>query len=269
MRISKLPAYKYLIVLVFVPFLLSGCGLLKRKTVEDEPRAPITLNEPVNVISVAERPYLRLTPTADGKRLVVQIDTLPLPAKLGLYEIEYQAGTLLRGVSGSIDLEEATLPVSSTVDMGTCSTGGTCSYDKGVTGGTLEVQFSADPNFAVRTDWRYLEGATAKGLFASRDTKFQMNAGKLLDKTAYVIISETSGLPGPVDKTLASDPYGVFASSTLPSGEVEVSIRVDASLANASILSWDGSAWQTHTAIVKDSKASATVPLAVSYVVVE
>ncbi len=257
-----------LLLSIFVITLsLSGCSLFKKKkTAEATKKAPI--NEPVNVIDTTLRPFVSLVPSSNGRNITLNIDTLPKKAAEMEYELEYQAGTLLQGAFGSIDL--SSIPTSTDILLGSCSAGGACSYHEDVKGGSLTMKFRADENYALKTEWRYIPTNEADGQFSSRDSKLQIQAGKVLDKTPYVIVMQTSGLPSEIDGQVIAGPYGIFTSGNLPQDQtVEVSVRLSEDSQTATIHGWDGSSWQSFDTTVADKTATAEVDLMSVYVVTQ
>lgn len=238
----------------------------KQETAKKKP----PVNEPVNVISLEERPYLSLVPRNDGRELTFNIASLPKPASELEYELEYQAGTLLQGAFGSIDFETEKPPVSKKILLGSCSAGGACSFHEDVQGGTITTKFRGEPNYALKDEWRFLPTKGAKGEFASRDSKFQVTAGKVLDGSSYIIIMQTSGLPKQAPGEVVAGPYGIYPSSGLPTkGELDISMRLLADSETATIYGWDGSDWVEFDTELAEKVATATVtPLSV-YIVVK
>src|SRR5690606_23796821 len=96
--------------------------------------------------------------------------------------------------------------------LGSCSTGGTCSYDTDVSGGDAIVSLRGDESYAIKIAWRYQAVAEADSKFGSRDQKIQLTGDNLFSKSNYVIISETSGLPEPVEAEIVAGPFGVYPS---------------------------------------------------------
>jgi len=81
-----------------------------RTTTPEETEQKQKLTLPNNVIPGAERPYLSIEPLADGRNVEITIHNLKKDAQEMEYELEYQAGTLLQGAFGTLDL--ASLPAT-------------------------------------------------------------------------------------------------------------------------------------------------------------
>ncbi len=194
--------------------------------------------EQVNVIDVAERPYLQISPVADGRNIQLIVKDLKKPADSVDYELEYQAGTLLQGIFGNLELQ--TIPASITELMGSCSAGGACSYHEDVRGGTLLTRFNGPENYALKSDWRYIDNRARETDFASKDVKFQVSSQSLASQR-YIVIFNTAGFPEGLSGTPVSDPYSLAVSSRL-SGSGTLTMRA-AEEGTLSIMGWDGTEW--------------------------
>src|SRR3990167_2995011 len=167
-----------ILLLVLILFSLTGC------TKKPPPSStPKTNNEPVNTVDIKDRPYVTLAPTVGGRHplgqeVTLTIHSVTLGSTLVEYELEYQAGTLIQGAFGTIDLTKETPPVSKDLLFGSCSTGGKCAYHKDVTGGTLTLRFKGEQNFNLKSDWNLQTMADRGGKFSSRDGKFQLEVAK-------------------------------------------------------------------------------------------
>lgn len=235
----------------------------KSSTATDEPTKKQKIEAPVNVIPVSERPYVQIAPVADGRNIQLIVKALNKPATEVEYELEYQAGTLLQGIFGLIELGD--VPAQVTELLGSCSAGGKCSYHEDVKGGTLLLSFAGPETYAVKQDWKYIDNAAGDTQVSSKDAKFQLESEDIADQR-YVVIYNTPGLPEPVEGTIASDPYSLAVSSTL-SGTGTLTMRASQE-GNLKIMGWDGEAWQDFGGTVEEKMVSAEVDLMELYVVV-
>ncbi|NCN06412.1 MAG: hypothetical protein GW946_01035 [Candidatus Pacebacteria bacterium] len=219
--------------------------------------------QPANIIPQEDRPYIAISPESDGKNITIAIDSIKKAATTVEYELEYQAGTLLQGAFGAIQLD--TLPAREKILLGSCSAGGACTYHQDVRGGSLTTTFAGQEDYSLKTEWKYFENKAKESSFSSRDGKFQIEA-KSLAQARYLIISQASGIPKGYDGKIISEPYSLQASSNL-TGEGELSIRTN-SEETASILGWNGTAWETYPTNQDGKTATATVPMVQLYVVI-
>lgn len=224
--------------------------------------------EPLNVIEIAERPYLKINPISDGKNIEVEVGELKKPATMVNYELEYQAGSLLQGIFGFIDL--GSLPAADKQLMGSCSAGGACTYHEDVKGGTLLTRFEGPENFALKSDWKYIDNVEKETSFSSKDAKFQLESPELAS-VRYLVVFNDAGYPGELPGKLVSEIYSLTTSAGTLTGEGELSIRASEG-GELKILGWDGTKWQEFDTSIspEDEKvATATVSLSEAFVVIK
>ena len=194
-----------LVLLLFLSLTLAGCTLFRQSQPEKKGKGGTT--ELVNEIPVKERPFVTITPRADGREVSVSAEKLE-GAKTAEYELEYQAGTLLQGAFGKIDFSTEQPPVSRKILLGSCSAGGKCSYHENVSGGTLLLRYKNGKTTALKGEWNFQIAGKQQGHFNSRDAKFTFDIGeRTLPSQTYVIVSQTMGLPGPIDGEVVGGPY--------------------------------------------------------------
>lgn len=221
--------------------------------------------DPVNVLAVPERPYIQIAPLADGRNLELIVKHLNKPATSVEYELEYQAGSLLQGAFGEIEL--GSVPAQAKILLGSCSAGGACTYHEDVKGGTLLTRFSGDERYALKSDWRYFDNRAKEAAFASKDAKFQLES-KDLGAQRFLIVFNTPGYPEGLTGTAISDPYSLSVSSSLK-GKGKLTIRANEEAASAAIMGWDGSAWKEFPTTVDGKTLTADVDLLELYVAVK
>lgn len=261
--------YLSVISLVLVSsVMLSGCGLFKKKApqTEEEPLRSL-INEPVNQIPVSQRPYVTMVPSNDGRNIELVVAGLNKPASSAEFELEYTSGDLIQGAFGSIDL--AGESGSYDILLGSCSTGGTCTYHEDVTGGSAIVSLQGEEDYAIKFNWRLQETAESNGLFGSQDQKIQLEGEDLFANSNYVVISETSGPPVPPEGEILSGPYGVFpANGTTDNTQATVNLRLSEATDSAQILGWDGNAWVELDTSINDKNVTTTGQVYQTYLVV-
>lgn len=259
---------KLLIGLIAVLIVGGGVFFYMRsnKTAEapkEETKKKTKITEPVNVIDVAERPFIAVAPTADGKNVVIMIDAVKKEATEVDYELEYQAGSLLQGAFGLIDI--SSLPSETKILLGSCSAGGSCTYHEDVQGGSLTTRFSGKESYALKTEWKYIEldGDTE---VSSRDAKFQLESDALAD-ASIVVIANSSGAPEGLKGTLVSEPYSLQTVPEL-TGTATLSIRANEE-GQLMIIGWDGTKWHEFETTMDGKTATAEVEIMQAYVVVK
>lgn len=213
--------------------------------------------EPVNVIPLEERPVARIIPEADGHNLSLEMIALNKSASEAEYELEYQAGTLLQGAFGALNL--GTLPTKTKVLLGSCSAGGACTYHEDVQGGNLLWRLSGDENYAVKQDWRYIDNLAKETQISSKDAKFQLTATGL--KTVrYLVVYNSPGYPTGLKATVDSEVY-VLAGSSQLTGSGELVIRANEESPDLSIYGWDGDTWTKFESEIDGKMVTAEINL--------
>lgn len=259
----------YPVIGVIILIIVGGIFML---TKNNNTEAPVTekilkkrkISEPVNIIDLENRPYIIIKPNADGRNLTIQVDAVKKEASEMEYELEYKSGSLQQGVFGSLDL--TTLPASTKQLMGSCSAGGACTYHENVTSGSLVSRFIADENYALKTEWRYIENIKGENKMGSTDAKFQLTSDQL-ENVRIAIIGDSSGLPEKIKTDIVSAPYFL---ATVPNvtGEAELTMRANEE-GDLKIMGWNGDEWTEFEGTVDGKSITATVELMQVYVVVK
>ncbi len=218
------------------------------------------IREEINVLPVPDRPVVDLAPTADGRSVVLTVAEMKKAAATMHYEIEYQAGTLLQGGEGDLDL--TSLPTQKQILLGSCSAGGACTYHKDVQGGKLLTRFRGENNYTLKSDWRYIENKDKSTSFSSQDAKFTISSPELA-KVGNTIIFTAPGYPSKLQSEPIADIYN-FSSSGAIKGTLTVSIRLNNDQP-AQLAYFDGAQWQYVAGTVTDKVLTATAPAAQIY----
>jgi len=267
MQITAKTKKKLLIILPVIVLVIIGAIFLLSKNKDADKVAETTstkkkIQSPVNVITVAERPYLRLEPSADGHYITMIIEEVKKSATELDYEMEYQTGSMLQGFGGLIKLDK--LPVSEKKLFGSQSAGGAITYHEDIKGGNLLAQFTGTENYAVKSAWRYFTNSDKATTFSSQDTKFSIT-NQSLSKYSYVVLYNSPGYPGEIKEELLSDPYVVTAEKSLKllSSNFDVSIR---SSEDGQMMGYDGSKWQKMDSTYESGIVKASGPIMDVYI---
>lgn len=268
MNISNIFNKKILIVGSLLLLLVIGVGVFANSKMKSD--APVEetkfkktkITEPLNIIDVSQRPYVVISPNSDNRNITIGVNSVKKEASAVDYELEYQSGSLLQGVFGSIELDK--LPASTKQLLGSCSAGGACTYHEDVTGGHLTTRFNGDENYALKSEWKYIENTEGDTDLSSKDAKFQISSKELADVNLAVIFN-TPGYPEEIDGTVVSDPYSF---QTLPqvSGTATLTMRATQE-GDLVIMGWDGSTWTEFTGEVDGKSITAEVDLMELYLV--
>lgn len=268
MKNLKIPNTKVLAI-IGVLLLIVGIGVFvktrsKTPVVTEEPKLKKTkITEPLNIIDVNERPYVVISPNSDGKNITIAVNSVKKDASAVDYELEYQAGSLLQGVFGSIDLDK--LPASTKQLLGSCSAGGACTYHEDVKGGHLTTRFNGKENYALKSEWKYIENKQGETALSSTDAKFQISS-KELKSVKLAVVFNAPGYPEDLDGTINSDPYSLQTIPTV-SGKATLTMRAKEE-GDLVILGWNGTKWTEFTGEVDSKSITAEVDLMELYVVV-
>lgn len=231
---------------------------------EDTRRRRNRVTEPVNVIDVSERPYLQISPLADGRNVEILVKEVKKPANELEYELEYQAGSLLQGAFGAIMLD--TIPAKATILLGSCSAGGACTYHQDVQGGTLLTRYTGVENYALKSEWNYIDNSTRATKAVSKDEKFSLTSTDL-GTQRYIVVFNTPGYASGLTGTPVSDPFSLAVSSTLRgTGQLSITANEEGEL---EIMGYNGSTWQSFPTEVSGTTATAEVDLMEQYIVVK
>lgn len=263
---------KNLPIVVIALVLLIGGGVfvvLKLKgsdsSGQTETKKKTKILEPKNIIDLAMRPYVKLSPVSGGHNINIEIIEVKKEASEVEYELEYQSGTLLQGFQEVLQL--GTLPVKTQKLFGSKSAGGAITYHEDIKGGSLQLRFIGPENYVLKQDWRYFENKDKETEFSSKDAKFQIES-KDLATNKLILIYNTPGVPEGLEGEVASDAYSLTSDSKL-SGEGTVSIRANEE-GELKMMGYDGSDWVEIDSSVEGKVVTAKdAPLMELYVVVK
>jgi len=206
---EKLKKYLPFLVLVvgFLVLLFAIVTVKKRASVKEE--VPSDQEENVPEIPFDKRPFTSLIPSKDGHWLKLKVEDIKVQAASLDYEILYQLPDgRTQGVPGTVKLTESNFERD--ILLGSESSG-KYRFDEGVKNGTLTLKFRDDKGKLVgklSTDFALLSDTRELNSF---DSKFKYVLDEM-PKGAFFVVMETFGVKIKPQFTLASGPYGVFAS---------------------------------------------------------
>jgi hypothetical protein len=129
-----------IILTIIVSILLAACGGGGTAT-------KITPTPATKIIEmpVSERPLVSLTPSADGHYLNLKLEGVPSSITSIEYEVLYNAvdngSQIEKGIGDTIKLITSTIEKKLLLGTESCTSGCKYSYDKGVVGGQLTINF--------------------------------------------------------------------------------------------------------------------------------
>ena len=140
--------------------LLAACGT-------SSTAAKITPTPATKVVEmpIADRPLISLTPSADGHYLNLKLEGVPSSIASIEYEVLYDAtdngSQIEKGIGDTIKLITSTIEKSLLLGTESCTNGCKFSYDKGIIGGQLTVNFIDNQGQESTFDTPYVLKTTA------------------------------------------------------------------------------------------------------------
>ena len=241
------------LVVLFLALIIGGFFFVKAKSQPAQDDQDQVQDGKTVEVPLADRPYVSLTPRADGKEFTLNISKIKDTDTIE-YELVYLSQGLSRGVVGSIDVEGQS-SIERDLLLGTCSKS-VCKYDEGVEEGTLTLRFRGDVGSRKFTSDFHLQQNEKE--LSSMDEQFKISGQ--FSQTAYYLTMGTIGLPDEVEGEVLAGPYGVFtaASSTVKNATLTFSLE---SLSEGfQVLAWNGKAWvQQEDFQVEDQTISGSI----------
>ncbi len=202
-------------------------------------------------IELAKRPYVTLTPTADGAEIIISIENMGAFDRIE-YELTYQAdnptspGTKIeRGATGT-DINTKDSKYKKDILLGTASRG-VKNPDRGITEGKLSLHlFKGDTQYDSNSPWDLVQAGATAATISDRSANISLKL-PALGKNYWIILADTVGVPkgGSFDvKNVSLPVYGAFSiASTFPT-PADITIKTEAK--NPSLFAYNlaDSSWQ-------------------------
>lgn len=184
--------------------LLSACGA-KKPTTGQTAKQPRQL---INALPVRERPFLVVFPHTTGKLLTIYLDRVDGKYQQSSVDLEYLSGNALKGGRTTIDFPKA-LPYAQAFLLGSCSSGGKCSFDTDLISGTIKNKLDdgSDVLNVLKSDFVFV----VKGEVTTTDGR--VTYAPVSAKQKDQILLDTQGLPKAVEGELAYAPIAISAVS--------------------------------------------------------
>lgn len=231
------------LILVGIILLVSLTWLISQKLPSNKTQSVVDdapLDLPINVLPIAERPFITLSPDSTGRSLDIALSLAPTEGSLE-YELIYNASGKQEGALGSIFLGSEKQPITKSILLGSKSGGGKVTYHEGVTGGSMTITYDTT---RLKESWNYLHFNPVDPTLSSTDAKFSVTLQKTaLKKDAVVIIMKTFGYDKaglPAEARVVAGPYGYFTQTPIK-GNATVELKLPAGEhVNPTIYEWDG-----------------------------
>lgn len=232
---------KNLLLVLTFSVLLSACGAKKATTniTDTSSGTKILINE----LPLADRPFTVLVPHSTNK-LFTFVTINANKAKTASLDLEYQSGDLLKGAKSTLETPIAN-PYVKAIILGSCSTGGKCSFDQDLKSGTLKFKLTFEGQkvtHLLKGDFAFVTGQNnlpdGKAIFSPSKSTLKDN----------LIILNSFGLPKAVEKETLL--YPVVISATSDKNIVGTLTINQAGVTSAAI--YDGKNYQPLTYTEKD-----------------
>lgn len=215
--------YKKIFAVLLSAIILSGCTTNK---VAPAPKVRQLINE----LPMSQRPFIGIFPHASNKLLTLYLDRLEKDFKSVNIDLEYLSGNSLKGGRTAVNLP-VSLPYAQGFLLGSCSTGGKCSFDTDLINGTLKTKLGLTETtmHVLKSDFIFVNKEVV-----SADGKISWKPAKA--KLTNQIVTDTQGLPKAFAGDLAFNPIMI---STVNSDKVIGTLSLKATATSAKI--YDGS----------------------------
>lgn len=179
------------LVLIIITVVMITTGKNKKTPVNNTQNTKV---ESELVLSDNQKPYISLTPQADGHRLNLKISNIPESIKEIEYDLIYTAKDenieIEKGVGGTAKIEGTSMDRELLLGTESCTSGCKYKYDEGITGGTLSLSFiTADGQSAsYEAPFVLLTSADIKSKGLSLETENFSIKASVSSKSDYFVL---------------------------------------------------------------------------------
>lgn len=242
---------KKIISILLAGLLLAGCGPTKSNQQSPNANKPSASTKIlINELPLADRPFTVLVPHSTNKLFTFVTKGAQKATTAGV-DLEYTSGDLLKGANAAI-----VPPIPETfvkaIILGSCSTGGKCTFDTNLKSGTMKFKMTLPGQDAIQMlkgDFTFVSGQNnlpdGKVNFAPTKTSIKSN----------LILMNSFGLPSPVGKESVMYPVVI---SAVDDKTITGTLTINQPGAT-SVLIYDGSAYQQLKAEIKDGVITASI----------
>ncbi len=219
--------------IILFALLLSACGGAKAPVTQKTPSAATKLL--INELPLSERPFTVLVPHISNRLFTFYAQNAD-KAKAASIDLEYQSGDLLKGVRATLE-SPIKNPYIKGIILGSCSTGGKCTFDTELKSGTMKFKLNfpnQDATHVLKGDFTFLNGQTS---MPDGKVSFQFTSKKA---ATNLIMANSFGLPKSVSKEILL--YPIVISSTSDKN-VTGSLSVNATGVTSAVI-YDGTDYQ-------------------------
>lgn len=234
---------KKISLLLITGLLLTACNT--KATSKTPPTRQI--HQLINALPVAKRPFLVVLPHSTAKLLTLYLDRVGDSYKQSTIDLEYLSGNALKGGRTTIDLPKA-MPYSQAFLLGSCSSGGKCSFDTELISGNIKNKLDdgSETMNVLKSDFVFVN----KGEVISTDGRVTYTPTSAKQKDQ--IMMDTQGLPKDVEGELAYNPIAISAvNGSKISGKLNLKIG-----GVSKVMIYDGANFQPLKAVIAADSVS-------------
>ena len=183
-----------------------------------------------------QRPFVGIFHHLSGRLLTLYLDRLAKDFKSVDIDLEYLSGNSLKGGRTAVKLP-VNLPYAQGFLLGSCSTGGKCSFDTDLINGTLKTKLGLTETamHVLKSDFIFVNKEVT-----SSDGKINWKPAKV--KNLNQIVTDTQGLPKSFTGDLSFSPILI---ATTTADKIVGTLTLKATATNAKI--YDGSNYKDLT----------------------
>ncbi len=197
---------KYLLPAGLILLVIIGIGIfLVLKPQTSQPAEIPNKRQIINALPINERPFVALFPHPSSKLITLLLDKPGSIPELTI-DLEYLSGNALKGGRSTVKFP-ASLPYTQAFLLGSCSSGGKCSFDTNITTGTIKTKIEkADEVHVLKSNYVFIKGPSA-----TTDQKLRFTPGKKY--TAQAILGYSHGYLGEITQEAVSEPFVITSDS--------------------------------------------------------
>lgn len=231
-------------------FLVVGGILVARmlNSTKETITQPSSKRQVINALPIPERPFVALFPHESNKLITLLMDKPGETPELTI-DLEYLSGNALKGGRTTVTLPTS-LPYTQAFLLGSCSSGGKCSFDRDITTGTVKTKIEkSDEIHILKSNYVFIDGPSA-----TTDQKLRFTPKNY---KANSILAYTHGFIGSFDGEAVSEPFVITSSS---SNTITGTLSVITNEATAFRI-YDGEEYQDLPATLVGNELTATLNL--------
>lgn len=198
---QKLPLIAAALLIVVLG--IGAFFILRPKSQEAESTA--SKRQIINALPYADRPFVTLFPHESNKLITLFLEKPGDIPELTI-DLEYLSGNALKGGRTTIKFPVA-LPYTQAFLLGSCSSGGKCSFDTDITTGTIKTKIEkAEEVHVLKSNYVFVDGESA-----TTDQKLKFSPAKTYKGQS--ILAYTHGYLNEIEQEVVAEPFVITSSS--------------------------------------------------------